>query len=134
MKRGGPLKRSGFAGFKKREPIRLVNRARKKKRNAEAFGVQAQFCRESDCCVPDCLVTPCDPAHVVSRGAGGKDRHCVPLCRHHHRQQHDKGMRTFERLHGINLTAIAARISERFYPSAKGEPEGEPLGPKGEEA
>jgi hypothetical protein len=45
-------------------------------------------------------------AHVKSRGAGGDDRgNTIPLCRRHHREQHDKGMATFQRLYGFDLAA-----------------------------
>lgn len=36
---------------------------------------------------------PSDPAHITSVGAGGDDveDNLLPLCRDHHRMQHDKG-------------------------------------------
>ena len=47
---------------------------------------------------------PVECAHVRSRGAGGPDvANTVPLCRKHHRQQHDIGIRSFERIYGISL-------------------------------
>lgn len=44
-----------------------------------------------------CSMGPCDPAHHVSRGAGGDDTEAnvAPLCRAHHREQHDIGIETF---------------------------------------
>jgi hypothetical protein len=36
----------------------------------------------------------------------------VPLCRLHHQEQHAVGLRTFEARHGLDLTAVARRLSE----------------------
>jgi hypothetical protein len=54
---------------------------------------------------------PIECAHVKSRGAGGDDRgNTIPLCRRHHREQHDKGMASFQRLYGFDLAALAKRL------------------------
>jgi len=44
-----------------------------------------------------CRDTPCDPAHIKSRGAGGGDVpfNVMPLCRNHHTEQHQIGIVTF---------------------------------------
>lgn len=58
---------------------------------------------------------PVECAHVVSRGAGGDDRgNTIPLCRKHHREQHDKGMESFQRLYGFDLAAIATQLEARW--------------------
>ncbi len=60
-----------------------------------------------------CLV--CDdlgePHHVKARGAGGRDWHCVPLCRRHHNEGDapNSGWLTFQRKYNVNLM-FAARI------------------------
>lgn len=44
-----------------------------------------------------CAKLGCDPCHIKSRGAGGGDEvdNLMPLCREHHRMQHQKGIVTF---------------------------------------
>jgi hypothetical protein len=37
----------------------------------------------------------------------------VPLCRDHHREQHQVGIQTFQRVHGIDLVELADAISDR---------------------
>lgn len=51
--------------------------------------------REMRCLV--CGFTPCDPAHVRSRGAGGGDteHNIMPLCRADHSLQHSMGIYRF---------------------------------------
>lgn len=46
-----------------------------------------------------CGVSPCDPCHVKSRGAGGGDEwwNIFPACRRHHAEQHQIGLVTFSR-------------------------------------
>lgn len=51
-----------------------------------------------------------DPAHVKSRGAGGGDDTVVPLCRKHHREQHQLGVKSFERKYGLDLQGEARRL------------------------
>jgi hypothetical protein len=56
-----------------------------------------------------------EPAHVKSRGAGGDDiGNTVPLCRTHHREQHDTGIQSFARKYGIDLAQVAAGYGEAF--------------------
>ena len=45
-----------------------------------------------------CFRRPADPAHHVSRGAGGDDSEAnvAALCRAHHREQHRIGIESFE--------------------------------------
>lgn len=44
-----------------------------------------------------CFRSPCDPAHVKTRGSGGGDviDNLMPLCRSHHSLQHRIGISTF---------------------------------------
>ena len=128
MKRGGPLKRgkglharaplargSGLARTSKLEQrarVAPVNKARLAKRRAQQFGDQAQLCRESSCCACG-APPPSDPAHVVSRGAGGKDSDTVPLCRSCHDLQHSAGIKSFQAERGLDLKAEAAKLAVR---------------------
>lgn len=44
-----------------------------------------------------CGVPSCDPAHIKTKGSGGRDEenNLMPLCREHHSQQHLIGISTF---------------------------------------
>lgn len=98
---------------KKPKRINTVNRARKEARNALAFGPQARAARMMPCCV--CSRRPCDPAHVKSRGAGGKDCDVVPLCsgpRGHHQEQHSIGLESFQEKHRIILEVVAGELAQ----------------------
>lgn len=108
MKRGGPLKRY--------TPLKPVNRKRKKKRHAEASGPQAELCRTLPCSACQ-APPPSDPAHIRSRGAGGKDRaNCVPLCRSCHVQQHTQGWLRFQMNASVAFAAIAQELEQQAYP------------------
>ena len=101
-----------------------MNPERRELRYARDFGGLAVFVRGLPCLV--CRARPVDPAHVRSRGAGGHAwigdpdnpatarGNLVPLCRKHHREQHDTGLRSFETKHGLVLAAEAERIGEEF--------------------
>ena len=52
-----------------------------------------------------------EAAHAKSRGAGGNRRHLVPLCQRHHREQHDRGVLTFQTTYRLDLRAEADRIA-----------------------
>jgi len=77
------------------------------------------FVRGHACCVagPECS-GPVEAAHV-RRGSGAgmgrkpDDDRAVSLCRWHHRQQHDLGEARFERLHGVDLEALAREFARR---------------------
>lgn len=90
------------------------NKERATKALAEDFGPCARLSRLMPCCVPSCnALPPSDPAHVRSRGAGGKDwANVVPMCRRHHRQMHDVGIETFQARHGLALEVVAGRVAE----------------------
>jgi hypothetical protein len=50
---------------------------------------------------------------VRSRGAGGRAKDIAPLCSACHAEQHRVGIETFQRRHGIDLAAEAAKLAER---------------------
>lgn len=106
----GPLPRPLPRPAKPRTPLKPRNESRARARHAEAFGEQAALCRRRACSVPGCRVRPCVPHHETSRGAGGDDSSCVPLCWPHHEECH-RGQLTFERVHGIDLGEIAAALA-----------------------
>lgn len=108
MKRGKPLKRSGW--LRRLTPLKQFNRKRRARLYAKQFGEHAETIRELPCCV--CGARPSDPAHVRSRGAGGTAKDLVPLCRWHHRECHDQGITTFESRHNVDLRSIAEKLWE----------------------
>lgn len=121
MKRGGYLKRKKAlqrgGHLKRRTRLRQRNPERARKLKAKAFGKQAKLCRRSPCLV--CGKRPSDPAHVRSRGAGGRDRgNVIPLCRDHHREQHQHGWAALERVHLIDVTEEARRYEVLAYGEA----------------
>lgn len=105
------MKRSGYLPRYTR--IRQRNPERARRRRAEAFGLQARLARLMLCAVPTCARTPCEAAHVLSRGAGGTDRDCAPLCHLHHRLQHQVGIETFQRRFNVDLRLVADELAEQ---------------------
>lgn len=95
----------------RRSAIRRVNRARKARLQAKQFGEQAALCRTLPCCV--CGSRPAVPHHVVSRGAGGLDRDCAPLCPECHLTVHFQGWQSFQREWGVDLAAVARELAGR---------------------
>lgn len=74
-----------------------------------------KFVRSHCCCVPGCEAFQTEFAHIRSAATAGTglkpfDWHGVPLCRNHHREQHQVGQGTFEDRHGIDLDAIATEL------------------------
>ena len=47
-----------------------------------------------------------DPDHLKTRGSGGSDLTCVPLCRRHHSERHAIGSRRFEQKYNIDFQEI----------------------------
>ena len=71
-----------------------------------------KFVRSHACCVPNCTGSPIEFAHIRSAATAGTglkphDAFGVSLCFAHHREQHDDGVETFQRRHGIDLGKIA---------------------------
>lgn len=123
LARGAPLKRTGLsrkmvkahefgAPGLRRTPLRPVNPKRRARARAEAFGPQAELCRTLPCCACN-APPPSDPHHEPTRGAGGKDRDTVPLCRSCHDRVHIHGLRAFEKGSGVSLVDVAAQLSKR---------------------
>lgn len=64
---------------------------------------------------PVCMGFAIEAAHVRTGTDGGlsvKPSDCwtIPLCRHHHEQQHKLGEASFERLYGIDMRKIAEQL------------------------
>ena len=71
-----------------------------------------KWVRGQECLVPHCGL-PGESCHVRTRNHGDR-ANVVPLCRTHHQEQHTRGVRTFERRYGLDLTIHAARVWEEF--------------------
>ncbi len=65
-------------------------------------------------------------AHHVRKGAGiglkPSDRAAAPLCMEHHSEGHTLGWRSFEVRHGLDLTAIAAKLWAESNQQRKAQP------------
>jgi len=110
---------------------RLPRRMERPPRHADnrACPAHRAWVRRHHCCVPGCLKTPIECAHVRGGTDGGvalkpSDKWVISLCSAHHREQHQLGEREFERRHGLDLVELAnefARVSpqrKRLFSSA----------------
>ncbi len=107
MIRRTPLKRGT-----KRIPQR---RATPRRTTAKRDGDYMEWIRGRKCLV--CMETKgsdatrygSDPAHtrINGRGSKGDDSSCVPLCREHHAELHQRGGKDFEAKYRIDLAAEA---------------------------
>jgi hypothetical protein len=98
-----------------RRGLRRRNKERHAARHAVTFGPQSRMARLGCCVVPGCRVAwpqKIEAAHVLSRGAGGRDEHVVGLCPWHHRLQGDLGIRTFQRRFKVDLEHERLRLAE----------------------
>lgn len=115
------------ASLIRRTPLRRVNTERAEREQERQFGDLAKYVRTLRCCIPWC---PCAAvaAHVHTRrnhGAwitpvdgGPKRGNIVPMCVRHHLEQHQHGIKTFQREHGLNLELIATRVGRDFGAAA----------------
>lgn len=69
------------------------------------------------CCVPGCLKTPSENAHVTSRAAGGVASDIVPMCHDHHMELHSIGKQRFEQVYGLLLDDLALHYSRVLDPA-----------------
>ena len=82
-------------------------------------GERVEWVRSLPCVVPGCERRPCDNHHTEAGGMGIKAHYStiVPLCsgfNGHHRMLHLVGVKTFEKLSGIDLKEEARLIEERW--------------------
>lgn len=113
IKRKTPLANTG--GMKRTpmttssKPIKSVNPERKAERHERNFGDEAKAVRAMLCLVTK--TTPCEPAHIVSRGASGGRYDIVPLSAAMHAEQHLIGIKSFAAKYSLDLRAEADRVS-----------------------
>lgn len=94
-----------------------VNRARLKARRKKDTAAQAELCWDLPCVA--CGIEPTDEIqtqahHILSKGSGGTDMHCVPLCHLHHREGHTIGWKTWQAKWGIDLKEVAAGLADQI--------------------
>jgi hypothetical protein len=96
----------------KRTPLKRSNPRRRARLYARNFGERRAFIVAMPCLLEgQGCAGIVEPAHTTSRGAGGDRRKIVPLCTGHHREQGDRGIKTFSAHYQIDLHAHAARIA-----------------------
>lgn len=74
------------------------------------------FVRKHACSVPGCMQGPIEFAHVRSAANAGTglkpaDWMGVSLCSDHHRQQHNIGVESFQKMHSLDLFKLAAEFA-----------------------
>lgn len=100
--------------------IKLRNPKRLAKLRASQFGPQAALCRTMPCCC--CKAPPpSDPHHLKSRGAGGDDSFCVPLCRRCHQAVHTQGAEQWFYLRHVKPEDVLERMRMLVADSEPGE-------------
>lgn len=122
-----PLAKPVRAEKAKRTRLRPVNPHRKAKLFAMQFGGPdypardySAWIRERPCLVVGCVSgDPVEAHHYISRGAGGKAQHLVPLCRACHRDVHQIGAQTFQRIHNLDFRAVAAQLAAEYLGAGK---------------
>ena len=108
-------------GWMKRRQIKRRNKTRRRKLFEEQFGERAEFARGFPCIIEGCNQWPTQAAHVKSRGAGGKaESNIVSLCLHHHTEQHQLGILSFQAKYQIDLQSHAERIEKLYLKHGKG--------------
>ena len=103
-------------GPKRKTEIRKVRPDRKRRLFVDQFGdvARVRWFQMQECAVPLCGGWPSECAHVVSRGAGGTAEDIIPLCAHHHTEQHAVGVQTFAGTYHMDLAALAEDYDARY--------------------
>jgi hypothetical protein len=105
--------------YLKRTPLPRVNRKRRAALFASAYEStdRVEWTKRLPCAI--CGARPSECAHVTHSKAAGGDANCTgPLCERHHTSGadslHTLGIDTFQKHHGCDLTALAARYAARW--------------------
>jgi len=68
------------------------------------------------------IVQVSDPHHIVTRGANGPDaENLVSLCRFHHTETHNMGIRSFQLHYNFDLKSAAKIIFQSYLDSLRGQ-------------
>ena len=72
--------------------------------------------RGQPCCVcePGKQASATECAHVQTRRNAGDHENLVPICVVHHREQHRLGIKSFARVHRVDLEAVAQRYHRDY--------------------
>lgn len=105
----GPLPRQETRGPKPRKPLPRSNPKRLAERREAQDGPQAALCRRRPCCL--CGRRPAVPHHVRTKGAGGLDSDCAPVCLWCHDAIHTQGTSAVEKKHGVKLEEVADALA-----------------------
>lgn len=89
---------------KRERPKMGVREATQKVWPAHRRWVKSHYCSVPGCPYHGAVI---DFAHTKTVGAGGHDAGGISLCRIHHMEQHQIGIETFAKRHGIDLEEIA---------------------------
>jgi len=71
------------------------------------------FVRSKSCVI--CSSDAPDPHHLRTRGAGGSDLTCVPLCREHHEAWHQLGPSMFLASYGVDLWRVNSGLLIEYF-------------------
>lgn len=111
MKRTPLTRKTRLKAKTKLKARRVSKRFANRRHPAFAAWVRSGLCLIGE----QCFGTGVEACHVTSRGAGGDDLgNLVPMCRAHHREQHQIGIRSFERKYGVDLKAHAKHLAAIF--------------------
>lgn len=92
---------------------------KKSKRNREIDTDYVRWIHGWPCCI--CSKYPVDAHHVVTRGAMGSDRTCLPICHYHHLGWiHSKGSETTERHFGVSFLKLVEKFNALYEAKEKG--------------
>lgn len=97
----------------KRTPLRRKAK-RKKRTNREIDEEFLKHVRALGCSVSGCRINTINSHHLKTRGAGGSDYTCVPLCWKHHAEIHQLGRSKFEEKYSIDLWALNEKIIKEW--------------------
>jgi Putative HNHc nuclease len=108
--------------LKRKTRLKPVNPKRAKARKTRDFGEYAEWIARQPCVVkPSLRWLRTEAAHVRSRGAGGHaEGNLVSLCRVHHQEQHDIGIKSFQAKYRLDLKAIAASLWATYQAQTEG--------------
>lgn len=90
-----------------------------------------RFVHEWPCAISHCYPAyPVHAHHVKTRGAGGSDMTCIPLCPMHHQMIHTIGIRSFEKKFEIDLEQMITHYNSLFHEKKQGPHHHQVLGRK----
>jgi hypothetical protein len=74
-----------------------------------------EYIRKKACLIGVGCTGPVHPHHVQTRGSGGSDFTCIPLCSKHHVAYHNCGKKNFEDMHHVEVWHEAFKLLLDFF-------------------